>query len=90
MLNTVIIMAKIHELKTWPPEFQAIYSGRKTFEVRRNDRDFKEGDEVLLREYILTNGSYTERRIRKKIGFILSNPNPFLYLPDGYVILSLI
>lgn len=45
-------MKKIHELKTWPVFFTAVKEGRKTFEVRKNDRNFQVGDELLLREFI--------------------------------------
>ena len=27
-----------HNLKTWPPFFEAVLEGRKTFELRRDDR----------------------------------------------------
>lgn len=40
-----------HELKTWPEYFQAAWVGDKTFEIRKNDRDFKERDEIVLREF---------------------------------------
>lgn len=32
---------KIHYLKIWPDYFDLIYRGEKTFELRKNDRDFK-------------------------------------------------
>lgn len=41
----------IHELKTWSKYFQEVKSGRKTFEVRKNDRDFREGDTLILKEW---------------------------------------
>jgi hypothetical protein len=43
---------KVHDLKCWPREFRHVQDGRKTFEVRKNDRDFREGDLVILREYV--------------------------------------
>lgn len=43
---------KIHELKCWPLEFRAAHSGRKRFEVRKNDRGFETGDIVILHEFV--------------------------------------
>ena len=40
-----------HVLKTWPELFGAIVDGWKTFEWRKADRNFEEGDHVLLREW---------------------------------------
>jgi ASC-1-like (ASCH) protein len=48
-----------HELKSLPPFFKAIIDGTKTFEVRLNDRSFKPGDVINLREFTGTN--YTGR-----------------------------
>jgi len=40
-----------HILKCWPEYFEAIGQGRKTFEVRENDRNYQEGDSLELREF---------------------------------------
>jgi len=41
----------IHELKTWPQYYNRVADGQKTFEVRKNDRDFQVGDELVLVYY---------------------------------------
>lgn len=40
-----------HELKTWPEFFTHIWNGSQTVQVRKNDRDFKAGEGLILREY---------------------------------------
>ena len=42
---------RTHELKTWPSFFAGIWDESKTFEVRRNDRDFMVGDLLILAEW---------------------------------------
>jgi hypothetical protein len=42
----------IHWLKTDQPFFDAIWDGDKTFEIRKNDRNFAEGDLLILGEGI--------------------------------------
>lgn len=73
-----------HMLKCYPKYFEAVKDGTKPFEYRYNDRDFKVGDELLLREYDLKRG-YTARCIVRKVTYILSD---FIGLKEGYVILG--
>ena len=44
-------MANMHDLKTWPDYFSAVRLGIKTFELRRDDRGFRAGDYLRLREF---------------------------------------
>ncbi len=41
----------LHHLKTLPEYFQAVIDGRKPFEIRKDDRGFKSGDRVELKEF---------------------------------------
>lgn len=53
----------IHRLKTWPAYFNLVADGRKKFEIRRNDRDFHPGDELLLQEWDPVSSSLTGREL---------------------------
>lgn len=41
----------VHNLKSHSEYFWAVWNGQKKFEIRKNDRHFKEGDLVVLQEY---------------------------------------
>lgn len=61
---------RAHELKTWPEYFEAVDSGRKTFELRKNDRDFKVGDTLRLREYEPGPDRYTGRECTRVVTYV--------------------
>ena len=42
----------IHELKCLPEYFEALAAGKKTFDIRKNDRGFQVGDLIALNEYL--------------------------------------
>lgn len=76
-----------HELKTWPKHFEEVFMGRKTFEIRKNDRDFKVGDYVHLHEYDPAIKEYSGRRMARRITHILHGPG--FGIEEGYSILSI-
>lgn len=66
-----------HELKVWPEFFAGIQSGDKPFELRRDDRDFKVGDWLKLREWAPPDiaaarpGGYTGARCLRRISYVV-------------------
>ncbi len=60
-----------HELKCWPEYFDVIVVGSKTFELRKNDRNFHEGDILWLREWSPDTKSYSGREEEMRVGFII-------------------
>lgn len=71
---------KDHELKCWPPFFQGILDGTKPFEIRLDDRGFRFGDTLWLREYDLENedNPYTGRNMRVLVQSIWTDMLPGL------------
>ncbi len=73
-----------HDLKILPEYFEAVASGKKKFELRKNDRDYKVHDMFVLREWDPGKG-YTGRDYINEISYILKSC-PEHGLMDGYVI----
>lgn len=64
-------MPKRIEKKTWPEIFEAVRSGRKTFDLRLADWECKDGDILVLREWDPKIKKYTGRILEKKVNFVL-------------------
>ena len=77
---------KVHHLRTLPEYFEAVRDGIKRFEIRKDDRDFEQGDAIILDEW--DGKKYTGRHIRiEEIRYILRNC-PEYGLMEGYCILG--
>jgi len=60
--------------------------GSKRFEIRKNDRDFKEGDKIILLHFDHEKKEYTSRpALCAEIGFLTDYEQK-----EGYVVFSLI
>lgn len=75
----------VHELKILPEYYCDVANGKKTFELRKHDRDYKVGDTLILREY--ANGKYTAWYIKREIVYILEGGQ--YGLEKGYCILGI-
>jgi len=90
-----------HKLKILPRYFKEVQEGNKTFEIRKNDRGFKVGDALILKEYkselIMKsedgeerwgNPHYTGKEISKEVSYIFEGVTGY-GLRKGYCILGL-
>lgn len=76
-----------HKLKILSKYYEAILQGKKTFEVRKDDRPFSEGDTLLLQECVTPNGcGYTGREMTVDVTYILRDSE---YVKDGYCIMGI-
>lgn len=74
-----------HDLKVWPQFFGALLDGTKTFEWRKDDRNFREGDTLVLKEWSTEKG-YTGRSVTRIVSYILRDG---FDVPAGYAVLAL-
>lgn len=77
-----------HELKTWPEFFARLVARKKRCELRRDDRGFRVGDTLVLREYDPALRGYTGNATTVKVTDIIRDV-PQFGLEPGYCILSI-
>ncbi len=75
---------KRHDLKIRPQYFTDILVGKKEFEIRYNDRNYKVGDELELREY--DGVKYTGKHIRVLVTYIYDDT---IGLKTNYIIMGI-
>ena len=77
-----------HKLKILPEFFDAVETGVKPFEVRFNDRGYKVGDTLMLRE-----GENDDKGVWRATGRKTKQVVTYVYdgelCKDGYVVLGL-
>jgi hypothetical protein len=81
-------MRLTHFLKIQYKYFEAVRDGLKTFEIRKNDRNFKVGDHVVLKQLTENsnfNTEYTGYSLEFEIGYICDYAQK-----ENYVVFSLI
>lgn len=74
---------KVHQIRLGESFFDDACSNVKSFELRKNDRDYKVGDILEMMEF--ADGRNTGRMVRKLVTYILED---YTGLEDGYCIMA--
>ena len=75
---------KQHEIKIVASYYEDVISGKKSFELRKNDRGYKQGDSLKMLEF--KDGKHTGRTIDADIIYMLED---YTGLTEGYCILGI-
>lgn len=78
----------VHKLKIWPEFFEVVRLGDKRFEIRKDDRGFKDGDILILQEWDYTREVYTGRELECTVTFILRDLD--FGVKEGFCVMSII
>lgn len=73
-----------HDLKIHGAYYHAVASGRKTFEIRQNDRDYTVGDRLHLKEYDTQLGVYLGGELLVEVTYITDYGQP-----EGQVVMAI-
>jgi hypothetical protein len=76
----------LHDLKIARHQWASVALSLKTFEIRLNDRDFKEGHHLLLRAWVSTYG-YSGEWSLVHVPYILSETR--YGMQDNHIIMSI-
>ncbi len=78
----------VHDLKTVQPWFDYGYSGKKPFEVRKNDRNFRTGDLLVLHEWDPETKEYAGRSKPFEITMVLTDED-VAGIQAGYCVMAI-
>ncbi|ERL63839.1 DUF3850 domain-containing protein [Schleiferilactobacillus shenzhenensis] len=73
---------EVQKLKILPEFFKAVLNGDKLFEIRRNDRDYQQGQNVELAEW--DGKDYTGRSVLEVITYVTD-----YHQQPGYVVFGM-
>lgn len=77
----------IHQIKIAPCYFREVATGQKTFELRKNDRNYKADDKLILQEYNEVLKRNTSQEIECDVPYVFYGGG--LGLDKDYCILSI-
>ena len=75
---------KIHQIRIAAMYFDDVVSGKKPFELRKNDGGYKEGDILEMMEFV--DGKNTGRTVKALVTYLLQE---YKGLEDGYCIMGI-
>ncbi|OMC79582.1 hypothetical protein BK125_04695 [Paenibacillus odorifer] len=75
-----------HHVKIFPHYYEDVRSGIKKFEIRKDDRDYRVGDELYLNEFDPELNDTTGRYLSTRIIYLVGDPQ---YCKKGYVVLGI-
>lgn len=78
---------KEHKLKIYPEYFEAVRSKQKTFEIRKNDRDYQVGDSLILQEFDPNIEAYTDESVSASVTYIFYGGS--FGVDKGYVVMAI-
>jgi len=85
VVNGNYSILRCHELKVLPQYFEPLVKRIKTFEIRKNDRDFRVGDILVLKEFDPETNMYTGRIVERKVTYITNFAQQ-----EGYVVMAIV
>lgn len=80
------LQTRVHHMKVWPHYFDAIILYGKRFEVRKNDRNYKVGDRMVMHVWDPIEQAYTQYGCTCTITYILHGGQ--LGIADDYAVLG--
>lgn len=78
----------IHEMKTFHKNFSEMLSGKKNFVLLKQDKPYREGDTLIVREWSDIMNSYSGERLTYTISCIYEGCGKY-GLAKGYCVLGL-
>lgn len=69
-------MSELHIVKCLPHFFSSVWDDIKPFEIRANDRNYRSGDYLIQREFLMPEGKFTGRMVIQRIGYMTDYNQP--------------
>lgn len=63
---------RVHQKKIWPQFYDQVTSGKKPFDLRKNDCQYQEGDVINMREWDPDTQDYTGRGVTVDITYVMA------------------